>query len=120
MPSSASGDDRSQRLRDRLEAEREKLEAQLADDDATRPVELDQQSVGRVSRVDAIQQQQVALAGRQQAERRLRLVRRALARCDREEFGYCLQCGEPIAAARLDAQPFVERCLDCQSAAEHR
>ncbi len=120
MPSSSPGKDRLERLRGLLEAEQANLEAQLADDDASRPVELDQQSVGRVSRVDAIQQQQMALAGRQQAERQLQLVRRALARCEREEYGYCLQCGEPIAAARLEAQPFVELCLECQSAVESR
>ena len=119
MAADPLGPARLARLRARLEAQREELETQLAaGDDASRPVELDQQSVGRVSRIDAIQQQQIALAGREQTESRLRLVRRALERCARDEYGYCLRCGEAIAVARLEARPFVELCVDCQAASE--
>jgi len=102
-----------------LEKQRE-LETQLASgEDATRPVTLDQQSVGRVSRIDAIQQQQMAIANQQQATLLAKRIELALQRIDSGEFGYCPQCGEPIAFARLQAQPFASLCLDCQSASEN-
>lgn len=106
-------------LRDALEAQRLALENQLRlGSDSARPVELDQQSVGRVSRVDAIQQQQMARASQDQAERLLRQVRQALQRIEAGEYGACQNCDEPIAFARLQAQPFARLCIDCQSAAE--
>ncbi|MDH3386593.1 MAG: TraR/DksA family transcriptional regulator [Gammaproteobacteria bacterium] len=106
-------------LRTLLEAKRIELGAQLAAaGDAAKPVELDQQSVGRVSRIDAIQQQQMAIANRQQAAQMLRHVELGLQRIGAGEYGYCGQCGESIAFARLQAQPWASLCLRCQSASE--
>jgi len=84
----------------------------------TRPVALDQQSVGRVSRIDAIQQQQMAVASQQQAAAQLRLGERALQRIENGDYGECQDCGETIAFARLQAQPGTRLCIDCQSARE--
>jgi len=86
--------------------------------ESTGPVTLDQQSVGRVSRIDAIQQQQMAIASQQKASAMLKRTELALRRIDDGEYGDCLQCGEPIAYARLQAQPFANLCIDCQSARE--
>ena len=102
-----------------LEQQQQALERQLQiGNDAIRPVELDQQSVGRVSRIDAIQQQQMALAGQGQAEQMLEQVKQALGRIESGAFGFCQACEEPIAFARLQVQPFARLCIDCQSAAE--
>lgn len=107
-------------LQGALEQKRQELKAQLKSSDLdTRPVALDQQSVGRVSRIDAIQQQQMALANQQQSTELLRRIELALQRIDSGEYGSCLQCEEPIAFARLQAQPFASLCLDCQSAREN-
>ena len=84
----------------------------------TRPVTLDQQSVGRVSRVDAIQQQQMAIASHDQASQQLKQVGQALHRIDTGEYGFCLNCAEPVLFARLQAQPIAGLCLECQSASE--
>ena len=106
-------------LRQQLESRRRELLSQIEGvDDAARPVELDQQSVGRVSRVDAIQQQQMALANRQQAAALLRSIELALQRIDDGSYGTCLECGEAIAEARLQAQPWAGLCIVCQSARE--
>ena len=102
-----------------LKEKKQALEALLESSDPdTRPVTLDQQSVGRVSRIDAIQQQQMALANQQQSARLLKRIELALQRIDSGEYGCCLQCEEPIAFARLQAQPFASLCIDCQSASE--
>jgi len=102
-----------------LETQKRLLELQLAQvAAATKPVALDQQSVGRVSRIDAIQQQQMALANQQQSTRIVKQVERALQRIANGEFGFCQHCGEPITFARLQVQPFADLCLNCQSASE--
>lgn len=108
-----------EKLREQLESRKLELLSQIEGvDDAARPVELDQQSVGRVSRVDAIQQQQMALANKQQATVLLRSIELALQRVDDGSYGACLECGEAIAEARLQAQPWAGLCIDCQSARE--
>ncbi|MEJ2379426.1 MAG: TraR/DksA family transcriptional regulator [Pseudolabrys sp.] len=90
------------KFRPRLEAA---LAALIAEQDATAqeraPVALDQQSVGRLSRMDAMQQQQMALAAGRQREAQIARIRNALARMDDGEFGVCLECGNDIAEKRL-------------------
>jgi DnaK suppressor protein len=79
-------------------------------------VMLDQQSVGRLSRMDALQRQAMAEATharRAQAERR---IRAALARLDAGEFGYCASCGEEIAVKRLALDPTAPLCVACAAA----
>lgn len=88
--------------------------------ESSQPVTLDQQSVGRVSRIDAIQQQQMAKASRQQDTAILKATCASLKRVENDEYGYCLECGEPIGFARLQVQPHASLCLDCQSAMEQK
>ena len=106
-------------FRDQLLSQQRELKDLLDHAEAsTQPVTLDQQSVGRVSRIDAIQQQQMAVANRQQAMNLLKLIAAALARIDDGSYGDCLECGEPIADARLEVQPWAGLCIECQSAQE--
>ena len=76
-------------------------------------VELDQQAVGRLSRMDALQSQAMARAqaARRAAERQR--IRAALNRLDEGEWGYCTDCGEALEPRRLAADPAVPRCLSC-------
>ena len=76
-------------------------------------VELDQQSVGRLSRMDALQRQALAQAtGRRRAARRTRILA-ALMRVETGEFGYCQNCGEPISEGRLKLDPTLPNCIGC-------
>lgn len=119
MPAKSSQSARIAQLREQLIVRRQALEELLGNNDATtRPVTLDQQSVGRVSRIDAIQQQQMAIANQQQAGDLLKRIEFALRRIDDGSYGDCLDCGEPIADARLQAQPWASLCIECQSARE--
>lgn len=77
------------------------------------PVELDQQSVGRLSRMDAMQQQSMDIAREDRRQARLQVLVAALGRLDEDEYGYCLRCGEDIPAARLDVDPAVTLCVGC-------
>lgn len=87
--------------------------AAAANRDATDTVALDQQSVGRLARMDAIERQQIAraTAARRQAE--VTRLRAAQARVDTEMFGYCAGCGDEIAIERLRIEPTLLRCADC-------
>ncbi len=78
-------------------------------------VTLDQQAVGRLSRMDALQNQ--AMAKAQQARRDLerKRLRHALATMDDGEYGYCEDCGEDIPVARLQLDPGATRCVSCAS-----
>lgn len=106
-------------LRGLLESRSHDLRLQLEQsEDTTKPVTLDQQSVGRVSRIDAIQQQQMAIAGKTQASQQLRQIELALQRIEGGEYGDCLECGEPILLARLQIQPEARLCVACQSRIE--
>lgn len=84
-----------------------------ANADARDTVQLDQTSVGRLSRMDALQGQAMAKAqaARSQSERRAILA--ALRRIDEGEFGWCETCGEEIAEGRLALDPTVTRCIGC-------
>lgn len=80
-----------------------------------RPVTLDQQSVGRLSRMDAMQQQAMANATEARRNARLRAIDAALRRVTGEDFGWCDDCGDFIGTARLDLDPTLTRCISCAS-----
>ncbi len=98
------------RLRSRL-AEIRALEA--ANDVARATVELDQQSVGRLSRMDALQSQAMAQDTRRRRMAEIKRIEAALVRMDEGEFGYCETCGEEIAPKRLEIDPTARLCVSC-------
>ena len=94
------------------------LQAELEDRaehnmDALGTVELDQNRVGRLSRMDALQGQQMA----QEAERRrllkLQQIAGALQRLEQGDFGFCYVCEDDIALERLRFDPTLTRCVKC-------
>ncbi|MEH6609143.1 MAG: TraR/DksA family transcriptional regulator [Halioglobus sp.] len=102
-----------------LETLQENLQQQIVSStEQTQPVTLDQQAVGRVSRIDAIQQQHIAIASQQHAKKLLIQVQAALARIDAGDYGYCQECDELVALPRLKAQPYARLCLQCQAGSE--
>jgi DnaK suppressor protein len=76
-------------------------------------VELDQQSVGRLSRMDAMQQQEMARAEARRRTSDLARIDIALKRIDEDEYGWCAECGEPIAYKRLEIDPAAALCVTC-------
>lgn len=103
----------------RVELERRRAELVALDEtsrDSRGTVTLDQQSVGRLSRMDALQGQAMARAGQARAEAELQRIAAALRRLDGDDYGYCLRCDEPVAAGRLEADPSATLCIHC---AEH-
>lgn len=76
-------------------------------------VELDQQSVGRLSRMDAMQQQEMAQAEARRRTSDLARIEIALKRLGEGEYGWCAECGEPIAYRRLEIDPATHLCIGC-------
>ncbi len=110
-------------LRALLEGEQTALCA-LVDDAGGRTgtVDLDPGREGRVSRVDALQHQQMAKAGRRRALARLERIDAALERLmeDPDMFGWCPDCGEPIPWRRLCAVPESVLCVPCLQRRQNR
>ena len=103
-------------VRQALEAERDELQKLSgATADERRPVELDQQSVGRLSRMDAMQVQAMAQAVEGRRRQRLAQIESALKRLEEGDYGYCVECGEEIPAKRLEVDLTVPRCVGCAS-----
>ncbi len=76
-------------------------------------VTLDQQAVGRLTRMDALQQQAMAKATHARRLQLRRSITAALNRLNNGEFGYCLECGSEIAPKRLQLNPAVPLCITC-------
>jgi DnaK suppressor protein len=93
-------------------AETRRLSEEQAESVAT--VELDQARVGRLSRMDALQQQAVATSLRKRLPVRLRRLEAALDRLETGRFGQCCQCDAPIPAGRLKVDAAAPFCADCQ------
>lgn len=79
-------------------------------------VQLDQSSVGRLSRMDALQQQAMAQNGQARAAATLQRIEAALKRCEDGSYGYCFDCDQPIAPRRLEFDPMALRCVQCAQA----
>lgn len=104
-----------------LRQQRNALETQLSDvEESVQPVTLDQQSVGRVSRIDAITQQQMDTARKQHAQDSLRAIMVALSRVESGDYGFCVDCDDPIGYARLVVKPETALCLSCAGKREGR
>ena len=101
-------------LQSRLNVLCEELKALLeATVESTRPVSLDE-PIGRLTRMDAMQQQSMSTANRQQTELRLKQVEQALGLARNGGYGLCRRCEDPIGYARLSARPESPYCLACQ------
>ena len=99
----------------------EVVETLAALDLADRPVQLDQSRQGRLSRMDAMTQQEMAKAGRAHLALELRRIEAALARADAATYGLCCRCHAAIDPPRLEADPAAPFCMDCvEEIAEER
>lgn len=110
MASDLDLDTTRQRLIDKRQASVD--EDRLSEADRS-PVALDQESVGRLSRIDAMQVQAMALATQRRREQERDRIDAAIKRIDAGEFGWCVTCGEEISPARLKNAPEIPTCLDC-------
>ncbi len=84
------------------------------------PVDLDQARVGRLTRMDAMQQQAMTQAAARLLSLEKQRIRTALDRMASGDYGYCIGCEEEIAEGRLRADPSHLTCIACARAADPR
>ncbi len=105
--------DRINYFRSRLEDLAREIKDDLsASKDSADIVKLDT-SIGRLSRMDAMQNQQMALELRRRQENQLLRIQKALKRMDQGRYGLCGKCKKPIAEERLETSPDVVMCVRC-------
>ncbi len=78
----------------------------------TEPVAPDD-AIGRITRMDAINNKSVTEASLRQAEEKLRNLERVLSRLGTKDFGICIRCGKTIPEARILYRPESLSCVDC-------
>lgn len=100
--------------RERLLGRLKELDELAAQNDAARAtVVLDQQSVGRLSRMDALQGQQMAHETYRRRQLERARIGAALKRLEEDEYGWCAECGSEIPDKRLEIDPTAHLCVDC-------
>ena len=103
-------------FREELEGQLAKLERSMTiTNEALKTVELDQGAVGRLSRMDSLQNQGIAKGLRERESVRLALIQEALQRLDGGTFGVCTVCGATVRIERLFVFPESGTCAPCGS-----
>jgi DnaK suppressor protein len=96
-----------------LQLRSELMNLSSTSDDLTKVVKLDQSAVGRLSRMDAIRAQGMAIEIKGRREHQLLKIESALRRIAAGDFDICLRCGEEINIRRLDVDPSYTQCIKC-------
>ncbi len=100
-----------EKIRQDLQARQQALQARLEriTDEVRSPLEADSEE-----QVVVRENQEVIDDLGNIARQELRRVTSALVRMDAGEYGICIDCGAEIPDARLEANPFAERCVECE------
>lgn len=100
-------------IRSIIETRIEEIETFLAQDDPeSKPVAPDV-AIGRLSRLDSMQAQQMNLAQQRRLREELEHLHSAQERMDKGTYGTCAYCLSPIAYERLEAMPDAVVCISC-------
>jgi DnaK suppressor protein len=110
---------------DELKADLMRLRHELKDQESAsgesaKPVALDQSAVGRLSRMDALQQQSMAVEEKRRRGIRSQQVAASLSAIEEGTYGACRRCEEPIGFRRLKARPESPFCVPCTGRLESR
>ena len=79
----------------------------------TKPVLLDQTTVGRLSRMDELQRQAMSIETERRRKDEMCRIDASIARVEQGEYGYCVTCGEMIEKKRIELDPAVPTCVGC-------
>lgn len=91
----------------------ELTELESISSEATKPVQLDQSMVGRLSRMDAMQGVEMAKEASRRRKQQLARIPSALDRITSGDYGRCALCDEDIVIGRLHIDPTYTRCINC-------
>ena len=106
--------DQLKELRAELERQLRRLQRSMeVTDQALSPVELDQTTVGRLSRMDSLQNQSLTRNLHEREEARLGRILAALQRLEADAYGRCLECDAELPFDRLFVFPEAPTCQAC-------
>ena len=98
---------------DKITLEIEKLKVKIEEyKELTKPI-APENSIGRVSRMDAINNKSVNEAALRQAEKKMINMKLALEKIDEDHFGLCTSCGNQIPIGRIMLMPGSTKCVNC-------
>jgi DnaK suppressor protein len=80
--------------------------------DLTKPI-LPENAIGRVSRMDAINNKSVNESALRQLEQKLKDLHKVLDKAVSKDFGICVRCKKPIPVGRLMIRPESLLCVNC-------
>lgn len=104
-------------LADELDRVVKKLERSMrTTEEAMRPVTLDQSAVGRLSRIDSLQNQGLTRNLQEREQAKLGQVVTAFQRMEAGTYGLCVECGGEIPFERLQVFPETPTCTPCSPA----
>ena len=86
------------------------LIASLAE--TSKPVAPDN-AIGRLSRMEALNDRAVSEASLNAARHKLSRLETALDKVDQPDFGICVRCDHPIPSGRIVLMPEATRCVPC-------
>ena len=101
-----------------LEAERERVVAELAENEIEAPGQMTYGS--QAAAASHVFEQQRDLALRDHNRQHLAAIHAALVRLDAGTYGTCTSCGRPIHPDRVEALPWTALCIDCSRTARRR
>lgn len=102
-----------QQLRKKIEELITKSIKDIADiEQMTQPISPEN-SIGRVSRMDAINNKSVMEAALRNKKTKLVKLKMALSNIDNDDFGICSMCSHPIQQGRLIFMPESTKCIRC-------
>ena len=78
----------------------------------TKPIEPDD-AIGRITRMDAINNKSVVESSLRKAEEKLRGLHHVFSQLGSKEFGLCLRCNTPIPLGRILFRPESVYCVNC-------
>ena len=96
-----------------LNRQEELQEIESTGNAAAETVELDQSRMGRLSRMDALQGQEMSKETKRRRELELQKIGSALHKIEAGEYGYCIRCDELISQRRLEVDPSASLCIEC-------
>ncbi len=100
-------------LETKIRSEIQNIEIEIKDlRELTKPI-APENAIGRLSRMDAINNRSINEAALREKQNRLLKLENALARCTDENFGICSKCKEPIPLGRLMYLPESRFCTKC-------
>ncbi|MZH02701.1 MAG: hypothetical protein F3745_04680 [Nitrospinae bacterium] len=80
--------------------------------EASKPVSPDN-AIGRLTRMEAINSQNISEASLNSARSKLVKLEKALSKVDLPDFGICMRCENPISHGRIMLMPENVLCVSC-------